>query len=105
NAGLADPQFKARLVDLGGTPAPMSAAEFGSFIAEETGKWAKVIKFANVKPEGWAGVVAARYSMFSASRFGSANVVHGSARQRPTRRSKTIFGRRPCASSLQSKFL
>ena len=51
NAGLADPQFKARLIDLGGVPAPMSAAEFGKFIAAETEKWAKVIKFANIKPE------------------------------------------------------
>ncbi len=51
NAGLADRQFKARLVDLGGVPAPMSAAEFGNFIASETEKWAKVIKFANIKPE------------------------------------------------------
>ena len=50
NAGLVDPQFKARLVDLGGIPAPMSAAEFGNFIASETAKWGKVIKFANVKP-------------------------------------------------------
>jgi tripartite-type tricarboxylate transporter receptor subunit TctC len=51
NAGLADPQFKARLVDLGGNPAPMTAAEFGTFIAAETEKWAKVIKFADIKPE------------------------------------------------------
>jgi tripartite-type tricarboxylate transporter receptor subunit TctC len=51
NAGLADPQFKALLVDLGGTPAPLSAAAFGNFIAEETAKWAKVVKFAGVKPE------------------------------------------------------
>ncbi|MGB6539052.1 MAG: tripartite tricarboxylate transporter substrate binding protein [Xanthobacteraceae bacterium] len=51
NAGLADPQFKARLVGLGGMPAPMSAAEFGSFIAAETKKWAKVVKFANIAPE------------------------------------------------------
>jgi tripartite-type tricarboxylate transporter receptor subunit TctC len=51
NAALADPQFKARLVDLGGVPAPMSAAAFGSFIAAETEKWGKVVKFANIKPE------------------------------------------------------
>lgn len=51
NAGLADPAFKARLIDLGGAPAPMSAAEFGTFIADETAKWGKVIKFANIKPE------------------------------------------------------
>jgi tripartite-type tricarboxylate transporter receptor subunit TctC len=51
NAGLIDPQFKAHLLDLGGTPAPMSVAEFGKFIAEETEKWAKVVRFAHVKPE------------------------------------------------------
>jgi tripartite-type tricarboxylate transporter receptor subunit TctC len=50
DAGLADPQFKARLVNLGGVPAPMSDAEFGKFIASETEKWAKVVKFANIKP-------------------------------------------------------
>ena len=51
DAGLADPQFRARLVSLGGVPAPMSEAEFDKFIAAETEKWAKVIKFANIKPE------------------------------------------------------
>ena len=51
NAGLADPALKARLMDLGGIPMPMSSPEFGKFIANETEKWAKVIKFANIKPE------------------------------------------------------
>ena len=51
NAGLADPKMKARLADLGGTPLVGSPAEFGKFIAEETEKWAKVIKFAGIKPE------------------------------------------------------
>jgi len=51
NVGLADPQFKAHLISLGGVPAPMSVAEFSSFIAAETKKWAKVIKFAGIKPE------------------------------------------------------
>jgi tripartite-type tricarboxylate transporter receptor subunit TctC len=51
NAGLADPVLKARLLDLGGIPMPMSPAEFGKFIAGETEKWAKVINFANIKPE------------------------------------------------------
>jgi tripartite-type tricarboxylate transporter receptor subunit TctC len=51
NAGLADPQFKARLVELGSMPLPGSPADFGKFIANETEKWAKVVKFANIKAE------------------------------------------------------
>jgi tripartite-type tricarboxylate transporter receptor subunit TctC len=49
NAGLADPAMKKRLADVGSAPMPMSPAEFGHFIAEETEKWAKVIKFAGAK--------------------------------------------------------
>jgi tripartite-type tricarboxylate transporter receptor subunit TctC len=51
NAGLADPKLRARLTDLGCTPVPGSPVEFGKLIADETEKWAKVIKFANIKPE------------------------------------------------------
>src|SRR5262249_42022535 len=51
NAGLADPTIKARLADLGGVPMPMSPAEFGKLIADETEKWATVIRAANIKPE------------------------------------------------------
>ena len=51
NAGLTDPQLKARLVDLGGVPTPMSAADFAKQVADETEKWAKVVKAANIKPE------------------------------------------------------
>jgi tripartite-type tricarboxylate transporter receptor subunit TctC len=51
NAALADPKMKARLADLGGTVLPGSPAEFGKLIAEETEKWAKVIKFAGIKAE------------------------------------------------------
>jgi tripartite-type tricarboxylate transporter receptor subunit TctC len=50
NAGLADPKLKARLADLGATVLPGSPADFGKLIAEETEKWAKVIKFAGIKP-------------------------------------------------------
>jgi tripartite-type tricarboxylate transporter receptor subunit TctC len=51
NDGLADPALRARLADLGSTPMPGSAADFGRFIAAETEKWAKVIKFAGIKAE------------------------------------------------------
>jgi len=51
NAGLSDSNLKARLTDLGGTALPGSPAEFGKLIANETEKWAKVIKFANIKAE------------------------------------------------------
>jgi tripartite-type tricarboxylate transporter receptor subunit TctC len=49
NAGLADPKFKARLIDLGGIPMSVTPAEFGKFIADETEKWGKVVKFAGLK--------------------------------------------------------
>jgi len=49
NGALADPKIRTRLEDLGGVPNPMSVAEFANFIAAETEKWAKVIKFANIK--------------------------------------------------------
>jgi tripartite-type tricarboxylate transporter receptor subunit TctC len=51
NAALADPEIKARLESLGGVVNPMSAADFAKCIAAETAKWAKVVKFANVKAE------------------------------------------------------
>jgi tripartite-type tricarboxylate transporter receptor subunit TctC len=51
NAALADPAIKARLVDLGGTPLPGTAADFKKLIAGETEKWAKVIRAENIKPE------------------------------------------------------
>lgn len=49
-AALAEPAIKARLDALGFLPAAMPAADFRKFIADETDKWAKVIKFANLKP-------------------------------------------------------
>jgi tripartite-type tricarboxylate transporter receptor subunit TctC len=51
NAGLADPGLKARLADLGGDVLALSPAEFGKLIADETDKWAKVIKSAGIKPD------------------------------------------------------
>jgi tripartite-type tricarboxylate transporter receptor subunit TctC len=51
NAFSADPKMKARLADLGGAPFVSSPAEFGKLIAEETEKWGKVIRAANIKPE------------------------------------------------------
>jgi tripartite-type tricarboxylate transporter receptor subunit TctC len=51
NAALADPKMKARLAELGGTVFPTSPAEFGKFIADETEKWGKIIRAANIKPE------------------------------------------------------
>jgi tripartite-type tricarboxylate transporter receptor subunit TctC len=51
NAGLVDPKMKAQLADLGNTPLTFSPAGFGKFIAEETEKWAKVIRAANIKVE------------------------------------------------------
>jgi len=51
NAALADPKFKERLADLGGTPLPGSPADFGKLIVEETEKWSRVVRAANVKPE------------------------------------------------------
>jgi tripartite-type tricarboxylate transporter receptor subunit TctC len=51
NAGLADPKFKTRLVELGGTVLAGSPADFGKLIAEDTEKWGKVVKFAGIKPQ------------------------------------------------------
>jgi tripartite-type tricarboxylate transporter receptor subunit TctC len=51
NAALADPKIKARLADLDGTVLAGSPADFGKLVAEETEKWAKVVKFAGIKAE------------------------------------------------------
>jgi len=51
NAAVVDPKFKARLADLGGTPLVNSPDEFGTVVADETERWAKVVKFAELKPE------------------------------------------------------
>jgi tripartite-type tricarboxylate transporter receptor subunit TctC len=51
NGVLADPKMKARIAELGGVPMPMTPAEFRKHIADETEKWGKVIRAANLKPE------------------------------------------------------
>jgi len=51
NAALSDLKIKTRLADLGGTVLSGSAADFGKLIADETEKWGKVIRAANIKPE------------------------------------------------------
>ena len=49
NVALADPKIRARLADLGATVLVLSPADFGKFVAEETEKWAKVVKFSGAK--------------------------------------------------------
>jgi len=51
NTVLADPKMRKRLAELGGTVLGGTPAEFGKFIADETEKWARVIKSANIKLE------------------------------------------------------
>jgi tripartite-type tricarboxylate transporter receptor subunit TctC len=51
NTGLADPKLKVRFADLGGTVIAGSPADFGKLIADETEKWGKVIRVANIKAD------------------------------------------------------
>jgi tripartite-type tricarboxylate transporter receptor subunit TctC len=51
NAGLANPRIRARIADLGNTPLALSPSEYGNLLAEETEKWGKVIRAANIKLE------------------------------------------------------
>jgi tripartite-type tricarboxylate transporter receptor subunit TctC len=51
NAGFANPKVSGRLDELGNIPMPMTSTEFGKFVADETEKWAKVIKLAGIKPQ------------------------------------------------------
>ena len=51
NDSLADAKTKARLDELGNVPMPMTPSEFGKFVAEETEKWAKIVKLAGLKPD------------------------------------------------------
>jgi tripartite-type tricarboxylate transporter receptor subunit TctC len=48
--GLADAKVDKSLADLGAAPMPMAPGEFGKFLTDETAKWAKVVKFAGIKP-------------------------------------------------------
>jgi tripartite-type tricarboxylate transporter receptor subunit TctC len=50
-AGLANPKMRAKLAEFGGVPMPMSPAEFGKFVADDTAKWSKVVKAANLSVE------------------------------------------------------
>jgi tripartite-type tricarboxylate transporter receptor subunit TctC len=51
NSILADPSVKARIANIGGTVLPGSPADFGKLISGETEKWARVVKFAGIKPD------------------------------------------------------
>jgi tripartite-type tricarboxylate transporter receptor subunit TctC len=51
SAGLAEPAIRSRLADVGTVPMILTASEFGAFVAAESEKWAKVVKFANIKQE------------------------------------------------------
>jgi tripartite-type tricarboxylate transporter receptor subunit TctC len=51
NAALADPKIKERIAQLGGVPTPMTPAEFGKLLADETEKWGKVVKAAGIKAD------------------------------------------------------
>jgi tripartite-type tricarboxylate transporter receptor subunit TctC len=48
NEALKDPKLAARLSEMGGVPKPMTPAEFGKYMADETEKWRKVVEFAGV---------------------------------------------------------
>ena len=51
NSALAESGIKARLADLGTVPLPMTSTDFGNLLADETEKWGKVIRAANIKPQ------------------------------------------------------
>jgi tripartite-type tricarboxylate transporter receptor subunit TctC len=51
NAGLADPQLKARIKDLGADTMRMAPEQFGTFLTDETEKWQKVVKFSGAKAD------------------------------------------------------
>jgi tripartite-type tricarboxylate transporter receptor subunit TctC len=51
NAGLSDPKVRGRITSLGNVPMPLSPADFGKLLIDDTEKWAKVIRAANIKAE------------------------------------------------------
>jgi tripartite-type tricarboxylate transporter receptor subunit TctC len=51
DAALTDPKIMARFADVGSVPKSMTSGDFGKFIAEDTEKWGKVIRAANIKAE------------------------------------------------------
>ena len=51
NDGLEDPKLREQLAGLGGSPQPMTSAEYGRLIADETAKWRKVVEFAGISVE------------------------------------------------------
>jgi len=51
NAGLADPRIRARMADLGSVPLALTPKEFGELLANDTEKWGRVVRAANIKPE------------------------------------------------------
>jgi tripartite-type tricarboxylate transporter receptor subunit TctC len=51
NASLADPKLKARFAEVGAEAMPMTPSGFGKFIADETEKWGRVVKFAGIKAD------------------------------------------------------
>ena len=48
---LADPKFQAKVAEFGNSPLVMTPSQLAKFMADDIEKWAKVIKFANIKPE------------------------------------------------------
>jgi len=68
NAGLTDANVKARLADLGVTVTAGSPVDFGKFIAAETEKWGKVVKFAGIKAERISGAPASFRSAYRSLR-------------------------------------
>jgi tripartite-type tricarboxylate transporter receptor subunit TctC len=48
---LADPKMKTRLAELGATTMPLSPEDFRKLVADETEKWAKVVKFSGARPD------------------------------------------------------